>query len=122
MTIAFRSPAPSLGPSYWLLVPWSAAPACGLNELDVRPRGRLRRPSASRAGDVAAVLALERRLVAHDLLGDPRAQRPVVAHDRLRQPVPDARGGHVLGRAAGPAQALEEIGVLVPDDEFGIEE
>ena len=30
--------------------------------------------------------------------------------------------GDVLGRSAGLAQALEQVGVLVPDDQLGIEE
>jgi hypothetical protein len=68
------------------------------------------------------VLGLEVGAVDLDARGQPRAQLRVLAGDGLRQPVADPGDRHVPRRVAGRAQALQQVGVLVPDDELGIEE
>src|SRR5215212_11197267 len=71
--------------------------------------------SARRAGDVQAVLGLERCLVQRDPLVDPGPQHRVVRGHGLREAVTDVRLGDEPRGPSGSAQALEQVGVLVPD-------
>ena len=70
----------------------------------------------------ARVLAEEPLAVGRDLDADPGAQLGVLAADALRQTVADPRVLDVDRRTARLAQAVEQIGVLVPQHQRRVEE
>src|ERR1700733_13857436 len=72
-------------------------------------------------GDVR-VLAEESLAVGRDLNADPGAQLGVLTADALRQTVADPRVLDVDRRTARLAQAVEQIGVLVPQHQRRVEE
>ena len=70
----------------------------------------------------ARVLAEEALAVGGDLNADPGAQLGVLAADGLGQAVADPRRLDVDRRPAGRAQALQQVGVLVPEHQRRVEE
>ena len=68
------------------------------------------------------MLAQEALTIEGDLGADPCAQLWILAHHGLRETVADVGALDEHRRASGPAQAKEQIGVLIPEGECGIEE